>query len=226
MTSSRSPKQSHTEPFSLPSKRHNSVDNINTSSLFDSGKDSLMSFSSLSNEVQNLIDFEHSAQPPNIFEDLDPLKARPTLFSISGGNTMGYIIPTSQDSLLSDTVSPSSTGKVRGFSPPLHSTNTIQSHTSPRQSLVADISSISRPRPRPNSSHDSTSAPTSRPGTPKLHSQSSSISPSGSVQSLPPYPTSSNEVSYFASDSSTSLDIDETLFDPEKFTFPTQFNYH
>ena len=190
-------------------RRHNSYDNITHSdqlsktSQFDSGKHSLTSsFSNYSNEVQNLIDFANDVDRPSINADheFDPLYQHPHLFG-------GHIVPTSHDSLFSDTVSP--VGGVRGFSPPPSQFRT-QFNVSPRASTT-DINP--RPRPRPSSQDNSTSAPTSRPGTPNLRPQSSNISPSGSVQSLPPYPTSS-EISYFESaDSSTSIDlIDDMLF--------------
>ncbi len=188
-------------------RRYNSYDNITPSdqsktSQFDSGQDSLTSsFSNYSNEVQNLIDFDDIVSRPNIIADLDPLYQPPQLFG-------QHIIPTSHDSLFSEIISPIS--GARGFSPPIPSSLTHHCNVSPRSSTT-DINP--RPRPRPTS-QDSISAPTSRPGTPKLRPQSSNISPSGSVQSLPQYPMNSNtDVSYFASDSYTSIDlIDDTLF--------------
>ena len=197
-----------------PPRRYNSYDNIlpgdcSRVSQFDSGKHSLTSsdnFSTSSNEVvHDLIDFDHVMTTPSAMAELDPL--RYPVMPITATPTGTGFVPTSHDSLFSDTNSPISVGGVRGFTPPL------RSNVSPRSSMT-DFSptggSIARPRPRPSSTQDINSAPTSRPNTPKLN-----ISPSGSVHSLPQYPTttSCNDVSYFTSGSSTSIDFDDTLFD-------------
>ena len=176
-------------------------------SQFDSGKHSLTSsdnFSTSSNDVvHNLIDFDHVMTTPSAIAELDPLRYHPTPIT----TTPTGFVPTSHDSLFSDTNSP--VGGVMGFTPPPHS----RPNVSPRSSMT-DFSpmggSIARPRPRPSSTQDVNSAPTSRPNTPKLN-----ISPSGSVHSLPQYPMCNDAVSYFTSDSSTSIDFDDTLFNNE-----------
>ena len=229
---------------SVGPRRHNSYDSILPTDCyskdrhlqFDSGKHSLTSSDTFSSTVENLIDFDHVVAQPSAMAGLDPL-----LQPITPSFVQQHVAPTSHDSLFSDTISPVSVGAIRGFSPPpvLH---THYRHSgvniSPRSS-TADVcpptcvhsgsstfTGISRPRPRPNSSQDSTSAPTSRPDTPKLYPQSSNISPSGSVHSLPQYPTTtSSDVNYFASDSSaTSIDFDDTLFDTDNII--NFHNYH
>lgn len=203
------------EPSEAP-RRHNSCDSI-VPQQFDSGKHSLTGSEAFSCEVDNLIDFTQIPQLPpssdNLLAGLDPLE-QPLKYPI---NSVGGGIPTSHDSLFSETISPIGTSGMRGFSPPAIYT---AMKTSPRQSLTESGSII---RPRPHCSHDSTSAPASRPGTPKP--QSYPISPSGSVQSLPQYPvSSSNELSYFASDSSTSIDLEDTLFTENFLSFSVNLN--
>ena len=197
----------------------------------DSGKESSISdVSGGSFDVQNLIDFDNSmtipAQTRSILADLDPLS-----------NAVTTSVPTtSVDSLFSDTVSSIKSGF--SSSPENHTQiSPRQSFTgaslSPRQSI--DISNrtsmlVATPsptivRPRPHSGRGSlepqidvtTSAPTSRPTTPKLARQSAS-SPTGSVQSLPYYPTYGGEDCYSnicysdSSNSSSILDLYDPLF--------------
>ena len=201
----------------------------------DSGKESSISdVSGGSFDVQNLIDFDNSvtipAQTTSIIADLDPLS-----------NIVTASLPTtSVDSLFSDTVSSIKSGF--SSSPENHSQiSPRQSFTgtslSPRQSIgivenfsnrnsiPAAVPSPITVRPRPRSARGSlepqidatTSAPTSRPTTPKLARQSAS-SPTGSVQSLPYYPTYGGEDCYSnicysdSSNSSSILDLYDPLF--------------
>lgn len=209
----------------------------------DSGKESSISdVSGGSFDVQNLIDFDNSmtipAQTSSFLADLDPLSS-----------TVTTSVPTtSVDSLFSDTVSSIKSGF--SSSPENHpQISPRQSFTgaslSPRQSIgTVDVISnrISMPaatpsptivRPRPHSGRGSlepqidvtTSAPTSRPTTPKLARQSAS-SPTGSVQSLPYYPTYGGEDCYSnicysdSSNNSSILDLYDPLFTDENNDIP------
>lgn len=201
----------------------------------DSGKESSISdVSGGSFDVQNLIDFDNSvtipAQTRSVIADLDPLS-----------NIVTASLPTtSVDSLFSDTVSSIKSGF--SSSPENHSQISPRlslqgTSLSPRQSIAITDNFLNRNsmppatpspiivRPRPRSARGSlepqidatTSAPTSRPTTPKLARQSAS-SPTGSVQSLPYYPTYGGEDCYSnicysdSSNSSSILDLYDPLF--------------
>lgn len=188
---------------------------------------------------QDLIDFDRSFSLPTstFFRELDPLASQSTRKQEDSGPTY------SVDSLFSDTTY--SFTSTMSTSPETRSHASSSRHSasavSPRQSVsLLDGSSpnISRPRPRPNSatlrhaplkhamSQETfntgagmgvvSSAPTSRPPSPLYRN----VSPTGSVQSLPHYPTYATNDVYggFTSDSSaTSSLIDLSIDNPDSY---------
>ena len=188
------------------------------------------------NRQESLIDFNKplTALPANsLLQELDPLASMPTHKRQDSGPTH------SVDSLFSDaTCSFNSTMSTSPEAPSLTQTSSrhpMASATSPRQSLslldgTGNSPIIGRPRPRPichtplghTMSQEglnlsgmgvgfTSSAPTSRPPSPPFNQ----VSPTGSVQSLPQYPTYATNDIYagFTSDSSATsslLDLSPT----------------
>ena len=167
--------------------------------------------STSSSDVQNLIDlnsFGSPSAPPrrnlsgSYIAELDPLNQVmiPTRL----------VSTTSIDSLLCDTVSSitstfSSSPETNAASKhsPRHSISTVDS----LQFTCTSSPVMGRPHPHTTGTGDKvTSAPTSRPTTPSLLRRSAT-SPTGSVQSLPQYPTFSNEPYYLSDTSSNNSSI-------------------
>lgn len=200
-----------------------------------------------SNDVPNLINFDNFVTEltivPNkksLLDEYDPLlNIRTNIHP----NRHTVVSTTSVDSLFSDAVNSITSGfssspeAHQQVSSPRYSITTGQSphiidHIFVHQSSVP-ICNVSYPspssiRPRPRSARSSvdppdiSSVPSSRSMTPRLQSTSS---PTGSVQSLPQYPTYSEDLYPLYSDSSNNsslLDLsifDDPVVDDEGFTF-------
>ena len=199
----------------------------------DSGKDSTYSDVSLgSYDVPDLINFDTSictdtttnvTNKTSLLVDLDPFatSSRP-----APSHQQSVVSTTSSDSLFSDAINSITSGL--SISPDANSNvsprQSLVSGNSPRQSTVlvtqtSVTTSSTCVRPRPRSARgsvdpplvDFTSAPSSRPTTPSLSRQYTS-SPTGSVQSLPQYPTYCQDDFGCLSDSSNNSSLLD--FDP------------
>lgn len=180
----------------------------------------------------------------SLLEEYDPLLNSTSACSTTSqvfthGSQKSVISTTSFDSLFSDTLSSITSvgfssspeaGLIQqtsprqsvttGASPRFSDNNHVFTHQTsmPSSSSSNAIPSPSAARQRPHSSRstvDTPSAPSSRAITPRLSRQSAS-SPTGSVQSLPQYPTYSNEDQgwpFYSDSSNNSSLLDLSIFD-------------